>query len=118
LSQDAIIVWPFKLVLGKQGGKGWWSSPVHPNATQSSIKNNNPGCSETGCVFNIEEDPSEYSDLADTLPTEKARLTAALAAAMATAFQTNSMPGYGNCITDAEYAKAHQNFLGPICTKG
>ena len=104
LSKDAVIVWPYKLVLGKQNGKvrvtraahshpptpmgaksiwfgpprvrpmaracgepseikenptreilplsttaffsgqGWWTGPVHPNASQASIKDNDPGC--------------------------------------------------------------------------
>merc|ERR1712087_918556 len=26
LSSNAIISWPHKLVLGRQGGKGWWTS--------------------------------------------------------------------------------------------
>ena len=63
LSKDAVIVWPYKLVLGGQGGKGWWSSPFHPNATQSNHMDNNPGCPKDGCIFNIAEDPSEYLDL-------------------------------------------------------
>jgi arylsulfatase A-like enzyme len=118
LSKNAIILWPYKLVLGSQGGKGWWSSPFHPNATQKDLKDNDKGCPADGCLFNIEEDPSEYVDLSVSLPSMKANLTAALAASMATAYQTNESPGYNNCVTDKVYAAAHQNFLGPVCQKG
>ena len=45
-----MAVYRYKLVLGNQKGKGWWSSPIHPNATQKSIKDNNPGCPDDGCV--------------------------------------------------------------------
>ena len=118
LSSNAIIVWPYKLVEGKQGGKGWWSAPVHPNASHDSgDKDTDAGC-PNGCVFNIEADPSEYTDLSQSLPAVKANLTAALATVMAGAYQTNDTPGYKNCVTDQIYAGAHQNFLGPICTKG
>ena len=33
LGQGAIIVWPHKLVIGNQGGKGVWTGKVHPNAS-------------------------------------------------------------------------------------
>jgi len=118
LSSKAIIVWPYKLVLGSQGGKGWWSSPVHPNATQGPGMDTDAGCPKDGCVFNIATDPSEYVDLSASLPAVKANLTAALAVTMASAYQTNESPGYNNCIDDDTYAKAHNNFLGPICSKG
>jgi len=117
LSKDAVIVWPYKLVLGKQNGKGWWTGPVHPNASQASIKDNDPGCPD-GCVFNIEEDPAEHVDISGSQQGVKANLTRTLATIMAGAYQTNDTPGYTNCVTDSVYAKAHGNFLGPRCTKG
>ena len=51
LSKMSIISWPYKLVTGKQAGKGVWTGPVHPNATK--LLNNDKGCPD-GCVFNIE----------------------------------------------------------------
>ena len=45
----AIIVWPHKLVLGKQRGMGVWTGKVHPNAT-ARLVDNDPGC-PAGCVF-------------------------------------------------------------------
>ena len=117
LSANAVIVWPHKLVNGKQGGKGWWTGPVHPNASQLKIKDDDPGC-PNGCVFDIEQDPAEHVDLSHSLPAVKANLSGMLAAAMATAFQTSSTPGYTKCVSATAFEMAHQGFLGPICTKG
>ena len=69
-------------------------------------------------LFNIELDPSEYTDLAATMPSVLARLNAALDAAMLTAYQTNDTPGYNNCTTSNAWAKAHEGFLGPPCVLG
>lgn len=119
LSRQAIIVWPYKVVRGKQQGKGWWVNPVHPNATQNSIKDNNPGCpGDIGCLFNIEEDPSEYTDITAQNPDMSKQLNAMLDAEIKTAFQTNDTPGYSNCTTEEAYAKAHKGYAGPPCTKG
>lgn len=118
LSANAVIVWPHKLVTGKQGGKGWWTGPVHPNASQPSIKDNNPGCSEAGCVFDIEADPAEHVDLSASLPAVQANLTATLAAVMSTAYQTKSTPGYTKCISASAFEMEHQGFLGPVCSEG
>ena len=49
-------------------------------------------------MFDIEKDPRELTDLAAQLPQVKQQLLAALAAANATAFQTNETPGYTNCV--------------------
>jgi len=120
LSSNAIIMWPYKLVQGSQGGKGWWTSPIHPNASQPSIKDSDAGCPKapTGCVFNIAADPCEYTDLAAALPTVAANLSAALTAAMASSYQTNSTPGYAKCVSKNDFVLAHKGFIGPICTMG
>eukprot|EP01052_Picozoa_sp_SAG31_P045964 SAG31_NODE_8603_length_1422_cov_1.000000_2_plen_133_part_00 len=34
LSEDAFIAWPYKVVTGKQGGKGIWTGQQSPNATK------------------------------------------------------------------------------------
>eukprot|EP00036_Acanthoecidae_sp_10tr_P015081 CAMPEP_0206295298 /NCGR_PEP_ID=MMETSP0106_2-20121207/5093_1 /ASSEMBLY_ACC=CAM_ASM_000206 /TAXON_ID=81532 /ORGANISM="Acanthoeca-like sp., Strain 10tr" /LENGTH=580 /DNA_ID=CAMNT_0053725945 /DNA_START=6 /DNA_END=1748 /DNA_ORIENTATION=+ len=117
LSSNAIIQWPYKLVQTNQGGKGWWTSTHHPNASQPDIKDDNSGC-PNGCVFNIESDPSEYTDLSATVPAVKANLTAALGAAMSTRFQVASTPGYTKCVTAVQFELEHEGFLGPICSKG
>lgn len=93
ISDSAIIIWPYKLVVGKQGGKGVWTGPHHPNST-TTLKDTDQGCGggtalmeamaqcagdygcETpplpqtggkpkgpGCLFNIDSDPNEHEDL-------------------------------------------------------
>ena len=69
-------------------------------------------------------DPTEHHDLAKSAATDAhiasilANLTAALTAAVATKFQTSSIPGYDNCTTTQEFVAAHQGFGGPICYNG
>jgi hypothetical protein len=79
-----------------------------------------PEAGSAPCLFDIEADPTEHTDLArdPTHAATLARLTAALAAARASQFQTDSIPGYDNCTTIDAYVTAHQNFGGPICYNG
>ena len=69
-------------------------------------------------------DPTEHIDLAKSAATDTkiasilANLTAALEAAVASKFQTSSIPGFDNCTTTAEYIAAHRGFGGPICYNG
>lgn len=62
LSSEAYIHWPYKIVLGSQGGKGIWTGPRSPN--RSLVSDNDKGCGSPekndpkthlgGCLFNIE----------------------------------------------------------------
>jgi len=116
LSTDSIIVWPHKLVIEKsKKGKGYWTSPMHPNETRID-KDDGPTCPK-GCVFDISKDPNEYVDLAASMPELLKKLTALLDSYVATKFQTSEIPGYDNCTTIEDYAKAHQGFGGPLCHK-
>lgn len=121
LSTDAHIQWPFKLVLGKQRGKGVWTGIRHPNATR--LTNDDAGCGNgqpgtPGCLFNIAEDPTEHVDLATSLPGIVANISAALNAAVTTQFQTGHDHYYGiytNCTTLAEFVEKYPGFGGPLC---
>ena len=67
LSSTAHIAWPYKVVLGKQRGKGVWTGRRHPNATK--LQDDDPGCGSgeagsPGCLFDIDKDPTEHVDLA------------------------------------------------------
>ena len=42
LTKDTFIAWPYKIVTGKQGGKGIWTGTRSPNATK--VKDDDPGC--------------------------------------------------------------------------
>lgn len=114
LSKDVLIQWPYKVVLGQQKGKGWWTGKVHPNASYPNITNSDAGC-PTGCLFHIDDDPGEHTDLSAALPGVLANLTALLGEYAAGQYQTDSTPGYTNCTTEAAFMAAHHNFQGPIC---
>ena len=50
-------------------------SPVCPNAT-TDHKNEGAFNCTAGCLYNIQTDPSEYTDLAEAMPAELATMTA------------------------------------------
>lgn len=79
LSETSLLRWPYKLVTGKQAFS-LWQGPVFPNCSSvgplwlyadvlghkvkiSSRDGIEEDCGK-GCLFNVEVDPSEHSDLA------------------------------------------------------
>ena len=118
LSANAYIKWPHKIVT-KNKGKGVWTGPQHPNATK--LKDDDPGCPESGCIFDIEQDPTEHVDLAQTQPALQQQLLAALQAVVATKYQTgddNYMGDFSNCTTIDKVVKRFPHFGGPLCFNG
>lgn len=111
-----LILWPHKLVMGRQGGKGWWTGPIHPNATSAHARIVDPGCPD-GCVFDLSSDPGEHHDLSQSLPQVKKQLLAAAEEAKKTAFQTNETPGYTNCENASSVQERNHGFVGIVCTK-
>ena len=116
ISSNAFIAWPYKVVVGKQGGKGVWTGPQHPNST-ATLKDDDPGCGD-GCLFNIEADPTEHVDLAKASPALLANLTAKLNAAVAGRYQTGDdkyKGKYTNCTSLANVARVYPGFGAPLC---
>eukprot|EP00911_Craspedida_sp_UC1_P001002 UC1_evm1s750 len=115
----AFITWPWKIVVGKQGGKGIWVGPHSPNSTK--VKDNDPGCgtgrgdNDRACLFNIETDPTEHNDLSKSNVDMYKTVWAAYQKALTEKppFQTNDTPGYKNCTSAKAYAAAHGNLGGP-----
>ena len=59
----ALIQKQFKIVTGHQGGSGFWTGPVHPNATgPADPTRNGTACGAfsccNGCLFDIQRDPT------------------------------------------------------------
>ena len=133
-------------MLGKQGGKGVWTGPVHPNKTK--LQDDDKGCGDDGCLFDIAADPTEHADLAAAQPqllkapprpdshppthphnpsqpkppahSFTQALRAKLDAAAASAFQTGAdgyKGPYTNCTTLAKFVKVYPGFGGPLCTR-
>ena len=124
LSSSAHISWPYKVVLGKQRGMGVWTGRHHPNATK--LEDDDAGCGtgeagSPGCLFDIDKDPTEHVDLAASQPGLLANLSAALAAAVATSYQTGDdgyHGAYTNCTTLKHFAEVWPGFGGPLCYPG
>merc|ERR1712039_122883 len=116
LSSHTVIAWPYKLIMGTQGGKGWYTSTQHPNST-GPIPDHDSGCPGVGCLFNIEKDPEERNDLASTYAEILQNLTGLLESYKATKFQTSDIPGYDDCASEKKYVEEHHGFGGPLCNK-
>ena len=58
----ALISGSYKIIFGKQQGRGIWFGPVYPNGT---VDHPAYPCAE-GCLFNIEDDPTEHVNLKAT----------------------------------------------------
>ena len=124
LSSTAHISWPYKVVLGKQRGKGVWTGRRHPNATK--LQDDDPGCGSgeagsPGCLFDIDKDPTEHVDLAAGRPELLHNLSRKLAAAAATSYQTGDDGFHGeytNCTTLKRFVEAWPGFGGPLCYAG
>lgn len=65
----------------------------------------------SGCLFNIRDDPSEYSDLAQANPAKLAELRERFFALNSTAFHQLKLPqDEGLC---SSYVQAHHGYVGP-----
>ena len=68
ISQVALISGDYKILIGTVGDAGW-TGPIYPNSTHpsggiSAVKL----CGDTGCLYNIKDDPEEHHDLASSMP--------------------------------------------------
>lgn len=105
----AIISGPYKLIIGVQS-YGFWTSPNYPNASTDHSKEKTVDCG-AGCLFNVIDDPSEYTDLAVTMPQKLSEMQALWKKRNATKYWPNRLAlDTQKC---KEYAAAHAGFLGP-----
>ena len=121
--EAAYISGPWKIVTGHQGGSGFWTGPVHPNSTGPKDPTRNGdacgafSCCE-GCLFNIEDDPTEHDDLRLTMPQKYAEMHARLMAVGNTTFQTDYIEQGLACISAEQAAVFYKGFRGPQCFAG
>ena len=106
----ALIVGPYKLILGQQS-YGFWQAPRYPNATTNHSAELPVECGASGCLFNIVDDPSEYHDLAQAMPAKRRELMDTFVERNRTLFQAPRMA------TDKKaceaYVTKNGGFLGP-----
>lgn len=107
----ALISGDYKLILGVQS-YGFWQGPVYPNASTNHAAEVTFDCGD-GCLFNIQDDPSEYNDLAKSQPEKLNMMRDLFIARNKTMFQAPKI-----IIPDAtakcdSYAASHGGFGGP-----
>lgn len=107
----ALIQGKYKLVWGRQLGKGVHWGPYSPNGTK--VKSNDVGC-PNGCLFDIFKDPTESVDVQADDPDTFARMVKRLQDIGLGVFQTNYTDAPA-CITGAEMIAKYRGFLGPPC---
>ena len=105
----ALISGDLKLILGIQS-YSFWQSPVYPNATTNHTAETTFDCGD-GCLFNITRDPSEYVDLATTMPAELAAMRQLFARRNATMFEARKTADKSAAKCTA-YVQGHGGFVG------
>merc|ERR1712118_261510 len=63
----ALISGDYKIIIGTQS-YGFWTAPNYPNRSTDHSTEQPVDCGISGCLFNIKADPSEYTDLSQTMP--------------------------------------------------
>ncbi len=101
----------WKLLLGTLGNN-FWTGPVYPNSSTYPTGSHDCGA---GCLFNVLEDPNEYSDVAQAHPDIVAALTQVATEAQATAYNPQRGTDDGEACQKA--FNVHQGFWGPFVSQ-
>ena len=113
LTQNTLISGQYKILTGNVDLAGW-TGPVYPNTTKPSGISAIEHCGDSGCLYNIIDDPEEYTNLADIvkMPDVLKEMQAKLAKYQATHFA----PDRGSVSPAAcETAlKVYHGFWGPF----
>lgn len=120
----ALISGAYKVVTGHQGGSGFWTGPIHPNATgPADPKHDGSSCHPVfaccdGCLFNIQDDPTEHDELRVSMPGKYKEMHEKLLDYAKGVFQTDYIEPGIECL-DAYQAKIYyKGFRGPLCFHG
>ena len=110
-SIDAMISGDYKILMGRMGQAGW-TGPQYPNQTNPSggiitvVE-----CGDTGCLFNIKDDPEERHNLASTMPEMLNEMKTKFMKLNETYFNPNRGKDWpGACEATVKYG----NFWGPF----
>lgn len=111
-SINALISGDYKILMGLMRQAGW-TGPQYPNQTNPTggIKSVED-CGNTGCLFNIKQDPEERMNLASTMPNVLKEMRMKLVAVNGTYFN----PNRGNAWPEAcqMAVEKYGNFWGPF----
>ena len=111
-SVDALISGDYKILMGQMEQAGW-TGPRYPNQTNPHGGiNATLNCGETGCLFNIKEDPEERKNLASTMPDMLSQMKQKLTALSATHF--NPDRGSASPLACQTAVEKYGNFWGPF----
>ena len=95
---------------------GFWQGPRYPNATTDHSTEKEVDCGG-GCLFEVEGDPSEYVNLANTKKAKLTELQKLWNTRIATAWPTSNDTNNWNVGTDptacTKYTESHHGFIGP-----
>lgn len=95
-SPASLLSWPYKLQLGLQEFSSW-GGPVYPNASSTDAGINQiMNCGSTGCLYNVEADPTEQNNIAAEYPALTAFLVQRLSNLSRT-FWSNNDTGVDIC---------------------
>ena len=119
----ALIQGEYKVVTGHQGASGFWTGPVHPNATgPPDPERNSTACGAfaccEGCLFNILDDPTEHHNLRESMPDKYAQMHARLALLGNGTYQTSYIQPGLSCLTAQQAKIYYKGFRGPLCFAG
>ena len=99
ISNTTLISGDYKILVGNVDQAGW-TGPVYPNTTKPSGINATEHCGETGCLYNIKEDPEERENLASKMPDVIKNLQKSLAKYSASRFEPDRGKAWpGACST-------------------
>ena len=111
ISNTTLISGDYKILVGTIDQAGW-TGPVYPNITKPSGINATEHCGETGCLYNIKDDPEERVNLASKMPDVIQKLQKSLAKYSASRFNPDRGKAWpGACSTAI---KKYGGYWGPF----
>ena len=109
---ETLISGDYKILTGTIRSAGW-TGPVFPNNTHRYIETEEK-CGDSGCLYNIKNDPYEHVNLADTMPDMLKTMRAKLSEYQATHFDPDRGDEWpGACDTALN---TYGGFWGPFAT--
>ena len=111
ISYATLISGDYKILQGNIGEAGW-TGPQYPNTTSTAGLKTVEHCGQSGCLYNIKDDPSEYVNLANKLPKVLKDMKNKLASYQSTYFNPNRGKQWPGCCADA--LGKYKGFWGPF----